>query len=105
MQAKQEGFPNFFYDLDVTHGGASRRFHDSGSFYETYATTDGLVWSSPVKTRIFQLIRACEKDLPCMAALSMQSYMHGNLQGRICTDSNGVTWETITTDWGVKLCT
>ena len=100
MQAEQDGFANFVDDLDVTHGGASRRFHDSGSFYETYATTDGLVWSSPVETNL-PADSSVRKIVSHGGALYAIPYGTATYKAVYKSTDNGVTWETITTDWGV----
>lgn len=100
MQAEQDGFSNFTSDLDVSHSGASIRFNDACEFFSTYSTLDGLTWSTRVETNLIAN-SAVRKIVSFGGALYAIPYGTAAYKAVYKSTDNGITWVTLTTDWGV----
>lgn len=99
-------FSNFFYNMKmVVHGGAIRAFRMASgtTFVHRYSTTDGISWTD------------VETNLPYSSYISrivsFAGYLFAIPSGNASYKSvyrsgdGGVTWECITTDWGVTSTT
>lgn len=104
--AFDDPFSNFFYNMKmVVHGGAIRAFRMASgtTFVHRYSTTDGISWAD------------AETNLPYSSYISRivsyAGYLFAIPSGNATYKSvyrsadGGISWECITTDWGVTSTT